>query len=189
VLVSRWASASASAQLLKLATIGTVPPGVGSGVTLKGLLIMTMNDTRRLELQASQAKGPSPMIAAVPIPRSWGRGDHRRFHGTAHARAATCRASTSPARLRRLPVFPRGPGRRVACVADAAGTTRRRPSARSGFPTERRGAVNFRTPLHKLLSVCRSECRGPRTSRLSGFLCATGRSDLCSCARGRGGDG
>ena len=55
----------------------------------------------------------------------------------------------------------------------------RRPKAGCQFPN---------SPA-RVVECLQVECRGPRTSRLSGFLCAAGRSDLCSCARRRGGDG
>jgi hypothetical protein len=57
----------------------------------------------------------------------------------------------------------------------------------TGGDTRRR--CQFPNSPARVVECLRVECRGPRTSRLSGFLCAAGRSDLCSCARRRGGDG
>jgi hypothetical protein len=55
--------------------------------------------------------------------------------------------------------------------------------------SNREANCQFPNSPARVVECLRVECRGPRTSRLSGFLCAAGRSDLCSCARQRGGDG
>ncbi len=84
------------------------------------------------------------------------------------------------------------PERRVA--RDVARRAARDPrvASRASQAPRRRGAgdvCQFLNSPARVAECLQVECRGPRTSRLSEFLCAAGRSDLCSCARRRGGDG
>ncbi len=81
------------------------------------------------------------------------------------------------------------PERRVA--RDVARRAARDPrvASRASQAPRRRGAgdvCQFLNSPARVAECLQVECRGPRTSRLSEFLCAAGRSDLCSCARRRG---
>ena len=149
-----------------------------------------------------QAAGISPEdLSGHSLRAGYGRGRGRRRRGAQdrqrHASQEPPRAAQvhprrhGVRRRRRSPVAPPTAGGRPGWARSSSSSS---SSSSSPLPAGRRralrreGSCQFPNSPARVAECLQVECRGPRTSRLSGFLCAAGRSDLCSCARRRGGD-